>query len=538
MAFITNPSASLSGYIEAIVSGTGQFISTAQTGQFAPSGMTGQFVTTAQTGHAHSQYLTSSQAVTGISVTGFPFVGQVVLTGVGSVVVTTGGPNTIWISGVTGNLVFQGVTGQFAPIAQTGHIHSQYALVAGTGQFVSTAQTGQFAPSGMTGQFVTTAQTGHIHTQYALVAGTGQFISTAQTGNFVPVGITGSAFYPRYGNPGNFLTAASLGGVNTINVTGQLLSGDIIITGIGGTIVDISGGVIRISGGAGGPGGNYVTTDTEQQVTAKKFFTEDVYITGAAELHISNTGRLYGIRASGWSTGLYEIASINYQTGQDASADIRAGLGENPWDSFTNLGINASGYTGAFVGSSGDGYCFHEGNDFYVGNVTSGRKMIFFAGHEIKGTPAAQLADADMILSSGRLDVSGIGNFTDTVFVSGQPVVIGNVLKVKAAAFTNPDGIFSGTYQTAVYRCTDSSLLTGIRAWRYGGSGCFVNAYKNSPSLPHLSANMLVNVTGAWVSSGSPLTNNSYAVGDTLILAITSISGLPTSVTIQADFLS
>ena len=204
----------------ALVASTGQFISTAQTGQFAPAGMTGQFITTAITGNAFyprygnpDGFLTNATLTGGgvsqIIVTGTSISGNVTLVGSGNVLVFTGVPNTIIISGNTGNLVFR---------TETGHIHSQYALIVSTGQFITTAQTGQFAPSGLTGQFVTTAHTGHIHNQYALSVGTGQFISTAQTGQYAPAGMTGQfittnktgQFAPS-GMTGQFVTTAQTG---------------------------------------------------------------------------------------------------------------------------------------------------------------------------------------------------------------------------------------------------------------------------------------------------------------------------------------
>jgi hypothetical protein len=54
---------------------------------------------------------------------------------------------------------------------------------------------------------------------------TGQFITTALTGVLVPAGITGNAFYPRFGNPAGYLTAAAGGGgVSSLVVTGTSMT--------------------------------------------------------------------------------------------------------------------------------------------------------------------------------------------------------------------------------------------------------------------------------------------------------------------------
>jgi hypothetical protein len=66
---------------------------------------------------------------------------------------------------------------------------------------------------------------------------TGQYITTAQTGLFYPAS-----------NPAGYITSAQAGGVSAITTTGQSLSGVVTLTGIGGTVVDISGTTFRVSG--------------------------------------------------------------------------------------------------------------------------------------------------------------------------------------------------------------------------------------------------------------------------------------------------
>jgi hypothetical protein len=212
---------------------TGNFITTSQTGQFIVTSQTGQFVTTSQTGHIHSQYALSAGT------------GQFVDSSKTGQFIDSSKTGQFLDTSDTGWFVTTGSTGVFVTIYQTG----QFAPSGMTGQFITTAQTGQFAPAGLTGQFITTAQTGHIHAQYALSAGTGQFITTAQTGGF----------YPST-NPNNYITSSQVSGVFGINVTGQVISGIVVITGIGGTVVDISGNAVRISGGSSINTGGFVTT--------------------------------------------------------------------------------------------------------------------------------------------------------------------------------------------------------------------------------------------------------------------------------------
>ena len=50
-----------------------------------------------------------------------------------------------------------------------------------------------------------------------------------------------------------------------------------------------------------------------------------------------------------------------------------------------------------------------------------------------------------------------------------------------------------------------------------------------------LPTNLSLTSTGVWFSSGVSV-SGSYNIGDFLVLRITSLSGLPTSVSMQADF--
>jgi hypothetical protein len=105
----------------------------------------------------------------------------------------------------------------------------------------------------------------------------------------------------------------------------------------------------------------------------------------------------------------------------------------------------------------------------------------------------------------------------------------------KTAIWTNSDGIPSGTnYTASVWRTNVAATLTGIHVYRVGGSGVFVNAFKNGTGAM-LPTNLSITGTSVWNSSGV-VSSGIYVVGDFLTLTIMSLSGLPTSVSIQADF--
>lgn len=167
----------------------------------------------------------------------------------------------------TGNFITTGQTGAFAPSAGTGNFITTgqtgvFALAAGTGNFITTGQTGAFAPAANTGNFITTGQTG----AFAPAAGTGTFITTGQTGvfqaalGFVPlnkVGDTstgnftfGNIFANNYGEGVKTVTGqytiVSIDGIilfSGSNLTGTLPSAstvsgyDFIVKNIFGTTV-------------------------------------------------------------------------------------------------------------------------------------------------------------------------------------------------------------------------------------------------------------------------------------------------------------
>lgn len=250
------------------------------------------------------------------------------------------------------------------------------------------------------------------------------------------------------------------------------------------------------------------------------------------------------ITATGNTNSFLQLNVVNASTGKDASADIVASNSTSDVNNYVNLGINGLNYTGAYVGFSGDGYIYGQGYDFYVGNATSGKDLYLFAGGGVNS-----ITRTDVVLKSTnrlgifnnqpayQVDVSGSGNFSSGLYVRGNPVITGSITSAftKNAGLTNPNGITSGAYLIPAFRSNGSFTVTGIHAQRLGGSGVAINAYKNTPASSHLAVNMNISSTGTWISSGI-ITNSSYTLGDSLYISIVSLSGLPTAVSIQVDF--
>jgi hypothetical protein len=110
----------------------------------------------------------------------------------------------------------------------------------------------------------------------------------------------------------------------------------------------------------------------------------------------------------------------------------------------------------------------------------------------------------------------------------GSVVQLGVVTSSKSAVFPTPTGAVS----YAVWRAPKACTVTAVRGYRTGGTGATINASKNTFAL--LAADLSLSTADTWLSAGS-LQNTAMAVGDTLTLRITGVTGTPTAVTIQVE---
>lgn len=103
----------------------------------------------------------------------------------------------------------------------------------------------------------------------------------------------------------------------------------------------------------------------------------------------------------------------------------------------------------------------------------------------------------------------------------------------KTAAWQNSAGLTTSTIVawTAPFACT----VTGIKGYRVGGSGATVNAYKGTTATALRSANLSLTSTDTWMDGGA-VQNTGFAIGNSLLLALASVSGAPTQVSLQVNF--
>jgi hypothetical protein len=82
----------------------------------------------------------------------------------------------------------------------------------------------------------------------------------------------------------------------------------------------------------------------------------------------------------------------------------------------------------------------------------------------------------------------------------------------------------------APFACT----VTNVRGHRIGGTGATINAQKNSAST-HLASAVSLASANTWTDGGS-VQNATYAAGDDIEMMVVSVTGTPTEVAIQVDF--
>lgn len=93
----------------------------------------------------------------------------------------------------------------------------------------------------------------------------------------------------------------------------------------------------------------------------------------------------------------------------------------------------------------------------------------------------------------------------------------------------DPAGARDITIWRAPYACT----VTAVKAFRTGGTGATINAWKNQTSN-HLASALSLTSADTWMDGGA-VQNTAYAAGDSLGIRLVSVAGSPTLITIQVE---
>jgi hypothetical protein len=128
--------------------------------------------------------------------------------------------------------------------------------------------------------------------------------------------------------------------------------------------------------------------------------------------------------------------------------------------------------------------------------------------------------------------VSGPGTFA----VAADGGVTAPSLTLPATATTVSKSLVitapAGAVSYVVWRAPKACTVVAVRGYRVGGTGATINAQRGVSDL--LATDLSLSTASTWLS-GPSVQNASFAAGDSLTVAIRSVSGSPTAVTIQVD---
>jgi len=182
-------------------------------------------------------------------------------------------------------------------------------------------------------------------------------------------------------------------------------------------------------------------------------------------VNAGTTNSVNAIVAKGTNNNYFQLNINNLSNGTQASSDVVATADNgNESTNYIDMGINGSAYTGGYVGNANDVYLYGTGNNFLLGNVTTGKDVVFFTN----GSNA--YANEQMRITSGGL--VGIGNSSPAckLDIAAGTTAINNVVNATGSINDflqyNIQNTSTGTQAQSGYSATadNGSATTGF-AW-------------------------------------------------------------------------
>jgi hypothetical protein len=506
---------------ETFLTGAAGFVSVSQTGNFVTTAQTGVYVGENETGN-----FASIPYVTGIS--GY-LQGQI------------GGAGVNNLNGLAGSVIITGIgvintsiNGQTINISGSG-----IALKSETGNFITSSDTGILVGKDETGILVGKDETGNLGGQWISVDN-GIHYSAANVGinqaepNYSldvngDINLTSTHYFNGGNANGGELQIAKGGNYYTFSM------GQDGIWGVGNSTQMALGN--GLNGDGSNPGMSFYDYSNGGTLQVGGSLGFGQYNGGTFRANVVGVGLWGGnansiVMAAG-TTGI-RITAID----AGATVTIIGGLTVSTTGNFTN-GLYVSGNsvvtgsTSSFV-TTGQTGVFADVNHVHAntGNFVLTSQTGVYVGENETGNFVGK--NMTGIFADANHTHSNTGDFVTTA-QTGNFLSNTNFVFSKGISLMSTGGL-AGTYTAPVWRCNAASRLTGIFSYRISGNGATINAYKNNPSLPHLAVNMSSSSTGVWISSGV-ITNDSYSVGDSLIVQIMNLDGLPAAITVQTDFI-
>lgn len=129
-----------------------------------------------------------------------------------------------------------------------------------------------------------------------------------------------------------------------------------------------------------------------------------------------------------------QVYNLNQSDGSSASADFVVYNDETTdgFTHFTDMGINSSNYSSVDypLFTPGSGYVFHDGDDFFIGNQTTNKDVVLFAGGVDTANEAVRIKGSDQSVElasdlsvAGTALITGAAEFQSTVLLDADPTL-------------------------------------------------------------------------------------------------------------------
>lgn len=169
-----------------------------------------------------------------------------------------------------------------------------------------------------------------------------------------------------------------------------------------------------------------------------------------------STSSINVISGKGSLNNYLQLNIQNTNNGSAASSDIVATADNgNETTNYVDLGINSSGYSSSgILGGANNAYLYSAGNDFMIGNATSGKDLVLFTGGTATNNERLRIDEFGNVgindaTPTEKLDVNGNFNLTGSFMPFGDAGSFGEFL-VSAGAGLPPFWLDVSNYSWAI----------------------------------------------------------------------------------------